>query len=216
MEDQNSQASEISTPKSGATKDKNCPYCGQAFTSSSLGRHLDLYIREKNPKAPDGIHDVESIRKLRGNITRRQVRTSMGAPQREVSTPVRTPRPSVSAPVPQDTPTTKEPEQPPKSTLPKDGQYAVDSTLSKFPFASRWEATGVMNDIPPKSPWEAETPASDAGNSKSRPAPQRTASRQMMQKAQFDAKQKLADALDTARAAELALREFISSWRSAK
>lgn len=214
MEEQNSQTSEISTPKAGATKDKNCPYCGQAFTSSSLGRHLDLYIREKNPKAPDGIHDVESIRKLRGNITRRQVRGSMGAPQREVSTPVRTPRPSISASVSQDTPTVTEPE-PVKSTVPKDGQYAVDSTLSKFPFASRWEATGVINDIPPKSPWEAETPAaSDAG--KPRPAPQRTASKQMMQKAQFDAKQKLADALDTARAAELALREFISSWRSAK
>lgn len=59
-----------------APKDKNCPYCGQAFTSSSLGRHLDLYIKSKNPKAPDGIHNVDEIRRIRGSITRRQPRGS--------------------------------------------------------------------------------------------------------------------------------------------
>ena len=64
------EAEPSSTPRSNtepqlkAAKDKNCPFCGQAFTSSSLGRHLDLYIRAKNPKAPDGIHIVEEIRKL--------------------------------------------------------------------------------------------------------------------------------------------------------
>lgn len=47
------------------------------------------------------------------------------------------------------------------------------------------------------------------------PGPQRVVTRQMM-KAQFDVKQKVQDALDTARAAELALREMISSWRAAK
>ena len=30
-----------------APKDRNCPFCNQAFTSSSLGRHLDLYIKPK-------------------------------------------------------------------------------------------------------------------------------------------------------------------------
>lgn len=55
-----------------APKDKNCPFCGQAFTSSSLGRHLDLYIRAKNPKPPDGVHLVDEIKKIRGGITRRQ------------------------------------------------------------------------------------------------------------------------------------------------
>ncbi|KAI9829176.1 MAG: hypothetical protein M1832_000199, partial [Thelocarpon impressellum] len=59
-----------------APKDKLCPYCGQAFTSSSLGRHLDLYIKEKNAKPPDGVHDVDEIRKSRGGITRRQARNS--------------------------------------------------------------------------------------------------------------------------------------------
>ncbi|KAI9851361.1 MAG: hypothetical protein M1838_003917 [Thelocarpon superellum] len=65
--------------RSSAPKDKKCPYCNQAFTSSSLGRHLDLYIKDKNPKPPDGVHDIEAIRKARGGITRRQARTSRGA-----------------------------------------------------------------------------------------------------------------------------------------
>ncbi|KAJ4321447.1 hypothetical protein N0V94_002880, partial [Neodidymelliopsis sp. IMI 364377] len=76
----------VGTPRSTAdppllkaAKDKNCPFCGQAFTSSSLGRHLDLYIRSKNPKAADGIHLVDEIRKLRGGITRRQAKGSISA-----------------------------------------------------------------------------------------------------------------------------------------
>jgi len=69
---------------SKAPKDKHCPYCGQSFTSSSLGRHLDLYIKNKNPKAPDGLHNVEEIRKLRSSITRRQPR---GGVRRDSSAP---------------------------------------------------------------------------------------------------------------------------------
>jgi hypothetical protein len=57
-----------------ARKDKECPFCHQIFTSSSLGRHLDLYIKPSNPKPPDGIHKVDEIRKIRGAITRRQVK----------------------------------------------------------------------------------------------------------------------------------------------
>lgn len=198
---------EAGTPKPGAPKDKNCPYCGQAFTSSSLGRHLDLYIREKNPKPADGIHDVDAIKKLRGGITRRQARGPGG--RRDVSsTPTGTPKSAR-----REIRTASDPDTPKAAKIPKDGQYAVDSTLSKFPFAPRWEATGVMNDIPPKaSSGDAETPTETS----KRPAASRTASKQMVQKAQFDAKQKLADAMDTARAAELALREIIGSWRSAK
>lgn len=99
------------------------------------------------------------------------------------------------------------------ASVPKDGQYAVDSTLSKFPYIPRWEATGVINDIPSKGPWDAD--ASQDGNR--RPLGlQRTASKQAAQKAHHDVKQKLADAMDTARAAELALRELLNSWRAAK
>ncbi|KAG8629263.1 hypothetical protein KVT40_003128 [Elsinoe batatas] len=60
-----------------APKDKECPFCHQPFTSSSLGRHLDLYIKPKNPKPPDGIHNLARIRELRGKITRRQPRNSL-------------------------------------------------------------------------------------------------------------------------------------------
>lgn len=205
MADSASQNGDASTPKLGAPKDKNCPYCGQAFTSSSLGRHLDLYIKEKNPKPPDGIHDVDAIRKARGGITRRQPRGSLGAPGR--STPTGTPKPAGRREA-----SIHEGEGFRSSAIPKDGQYAVDSTLSKFPFAPRWEATGVMNDIPSKNSWEGDA----ATDSARRPSMQRSVSRQVTHKAQFDVKQKLADAMDTARAAELALRELLSSWRAAK
>lgn len=55
-----------------SAKDRECPFCHQAFTSSSLGRHLDLFIRPNNPKPPDGVHLVDEIRRIRGRITRRQ------------------------------------------------------------------------------------------------------------------------------------------------
>lgn len=206
MDETTPQAADANTPK--APKDKNCPYCGQAFTSSSLGRHLDLYIKEKNPKPADGVHDVDAIRKLRGNITRRQARGSMGGRRESSRTPASTPRPSISKGTP------SQDGEGPQSSIPKDGQYAVDAAgVNKFPFAPRWEATGVMNDIPSKNAWEGE---SSQDTPAKRPPPQRNISKQLMQKTQFDAKQKLADAMDTARAAELALREFIGSWRSAK
>ncbi|CAG9943822.1 unnamed protein product [Clonostachys rosea f. rosea IK726] len=198
MED-NSQNGDAKGPKYSAPKDKNCPYCGQAFTSSSLGRHLDLYIKEKNPKPPDGLHDVDEIRKMRGGITRRQPRGSLGG-RREVSTPIGTPKASSRK---ESMGHDRDSFMP--SGIPKDGQYAVDTKLSKFPFASgRWEVTGVMNDI-----------GENGHELAKRPGMQRSVSRQA-QKAQFDVKHKLSDAMDTARAAELALRELISSWRAAK
>ncbi|KAL4973837.1 hypothetical protein BDW66DRAFT_141238 [Aspergillus desertorum] len=61
--------------KNQALKDRKCQYCNQAFTSSSLGRHLDQFLFKKKP---DGIHDVEEIRRIRSGITRRQARTSTG------------------------------------------------------------------------------------------------------------------------------------------
>ncbi|RMD42951.1 hypothetical protein DV735_g2189, partial [Chaetothyriales sp. CBS 134920] len=61
------------TAKTPATKDKACQYCHQKFTSSSLGRHLDQFIFKKKP---DGIHNVDEIRALRGGITRRTARSN--------------------------------------------------------------------------------------------------------------------------------------------
>ncbi|KAG4284212.1 hypothetical protein FPRO06_08591 [Fusarium proliferatum] len=207
MPESTPQTADSGTPKAGAPKDKNCPFCGQAFTSSSLGRHLDLYIKEKNPKPADGIHDVDAIRKLRGGITRRQPRGSLGG-RREASTPVGTPR----AHVVKDTPV-PENEDFQSPVLSKDNQLSVDSTMTYAPaFQPTWEATGVMNDIPKRGSWESDA----APEPPKRPGMQRTVSKQAIQKAQFDVKQKLSDAMDTARAAELALRELLSSWRAAK
>lgn len=210
--------------KISATKDRNCPYCGQAFTSSSLGRHLDLYIKEKNPKPPDGIHDVEAIRKMRESITRRQPRGSLA--RRDASNPS-TPGPSskkspVSAPAPAPAP---DPVIRPPA-IPKEGQFVVDHAALRFPFQPSWEATGVINDIPPTtdsrgggsgSNWDTlRARASPGGETSARSQnPQRAPSR-AAQKIQFDTKHRLADAMDTARAAELALRELLSSIRAAK
>ncbi|KAF4447011.1 hypothetical protein F53441_9409 [Fusarium austroafricanum] len=207
MPDSTPQTADSGTPKAGAPKDKNCPFCGQAFTSSSLGRHLDLYIKEKNPKPADGIHDVDAIRKLRGGITRRQPRGSLGG-RREASTPVGTPK----APVMKDT-SVPDNEDFRSPVLSKDNQLSVDSTMTYTPaFQPTWEATGVMNDIPKRGSWESDA----ASEPPKRPGMQRTVSKQAIQKAQFDVKQRLSDAMDTARAAELALRELLSSWRAAK
>ncbi|KHO01798.1 uncharacterized protein MAM_00799 [Metarhizium album ARSEF 1941] len=203
--DMASPKSETTPAKLSAPKDKNCPYCRQAFTSSSLGRHLDLYIKEKNPKPPDGVHDVEAIRRMRGCITRRQARGSLGA--RKDSTPAGTPKP-----VPKRETSHRDVESLGAASTPKDGTYAADSTVSKFPFSPRWQATGVINNISPRGSWDG-----DAGpEAVKRPGIQPTLSKQAVQKAQLDVKQKLSDAMDTARAAELALRELLGSWRAAK
>ncbi|KAI2780384.1 hypothetical protein F4815DRAFT_147974 [Daldinia loculata] len=191
--------------KASAAKDRSCPYCGQAFTSSSLGRHLDLYIKEKNPKAPDGIHDVEAIKKMRGSITRRQPRGSLA--RRDTSTP--------------GTPTTSSRKSPaPDSiakpnSIPKDGHFVVDHQMPRYPFQPTWEATGVINDIPARS-GELKSNPDDGSGQDSRRLPMQRAPSRTVQKSQLDARQKLSDAMDTARAAELALRELLSSWRAAK
>ncbi|KAI0129401.1 hypothetical protein BJ170DRAFT_269818 [Xylariales sp. AK1849] len=192
--------------KPGAAKDRSCPYCGQAFTSSSLGRHLDLYIKEKNPKPPDGIHDVDAIRKMRGGITRRQPRGSLA--RQDASTPsTPTGSTTIKSPVPEKL----------SSSIPKDGQYVVDQAPKyPLPWQPTWEATGVMNDLPARHgelAWDENSARPDDARRQS--AQQRGPSR-MAQKQQLDAKQKLSDAVDTARAAELALRELLSSWRAAK
>jgi len=51
--------------------DKACPFCGRVYGSSgSLGGHLDKYIQPHNPKPPDGVHDVDEIRKIRSSVKR--------------------------------------------------------------------------------------------------------------------------------------------------
>ncbi|KAI1741573.1 hypothetical protein F4680DRAFT_415839 [Xylaria scruposa] len=209
--------------KSGATKDRQCPYCGQAFTSSSLGRHLDLYIKEKNPKPPDGIHDVVAIRKLRESITRRQPRGSHA--RRDTSNPATPGSSSKKSPAPVPDPAS-DPTILKPPPIPKEGQFVVDHQTLRYPFQPSWEATGVINDIPATtgehgsgsgSPWESRGARASPGRETSARLQnsQRVPSR-AAQKMQLDTKQRLAEAVDTARAAELALRELLSSIRAAK
>lgn len=115
--------------KSGAPKNKPCPFCGDQFTSSSLGRHLDLYIKVKNPKATDGVHDVDKIRLLRSNITRRQPRRSRQGT--DPSTPVSN-------------------EFCPPRTADSPYSFVVGTDENKRYWINKptWEATGVMTDIP--------------------------------------------------------------------
>lgn len=198
----------------GATKDKQCPFCHQSFTSSSLGRHLDLYIKEKNPKPADGVHLVDEIRKLRGGITRRQPRTSTS--KREDSTPGDTPGP-------QDRRSPGVESEGREHRSPSLRREPVDVTgfghknkwlLNK----GSWETTGVMNSIP--SPRNGDSlrvrDGDDRDNGKRVESRSRSVSRQMLAKTTFDQKQKMADALDHARAAELAMREMLGCIRAAK
>jgi len=135
--------------KPPARKDRMCPYCRQPFTSSSLGRHLDLYIKDKNPKAPDGLHDIEQIRKMRRSITRRHARHSHvhanGAAgkhngSRDTSTPISrrdAHSPSVASPKPSY-------HTPPVPQLPHGRASTTFNRLA-------WQATGVINDLPPRN-----------------------------------------------------------------
>ena len=179
-----------STGKQPAFKDKSCPYCHQQFTSSSLGRHLDLYIKPKNAKPPDDIHNVEEIRQLRGNVTRRQARSSTG--KREGSTP------SSSKPTPL-------PEQGSPSAT---GGYAtapghVDDRIRTFLNKATWHQTGVINDLPTVG---ESTPFVR------RASPSRRASA----KEEIMHRQGAMEERDRARATELALQEVLDSVKAAK
>ena len=116
-----------------ATKNKQCPFCHESFTSSSLGRHLDLYIRERNPKVADGIHDVDKILQLRSAITRRQPRRSTRAFDSANN---------IGASASQT--------DSPHNNLTSPYGLHTNDKQSKWAFNKpTWEATGVITDLPP-------------------------------------------------------------------
>jgi len=205
---------EESSTTTKAVKDKTCPYCHQAFTSSSLGRHLDLYIRAKNPKAPDGVHDVDAIRKIRQNITRRQPKGA--AARRATSVSVGT-----AATETQHSPASSSGDAESSATksprADRNPRAKAAAAASNYPIKFRWEATGVINDLAAREGEVAGRDAEgDAAGRAQKPGPsQRSVSRQT-QKQQLEMRQQMQDAQDSARAAELALRELLSSWRAAK
>ena len=201
--------------KGGASKDKACPFCQQQFTSSSLGRHLDLYIKEKNPKPADGIHNVEEIKKIRGNITRRQPRNSTS--RREESTPRGTPAADRRSPRPESLRDGN------RSPSLRREEYAGSLEAGNYKDKTRffinkgtWESTGVMNVIPPARNGDARSWNGDEDNGRRLESRNRSVSKQMLAKTTFEQKQKMIDALDNAKAAELALRELLGSVRAAK
>ena len=179
-----------STGKTPAAKDKECPYCHQAFTSSSLGRHLDLYIKEKNAKPPDDVHNVDEIRRLRGNVTRRQARTSSG--KREGSTP------SSSKPTP-----LRDQHSPPVQGAYVNAGYADGSRIQTFLNKATWHQTGVINDLPPVSENALFT-------RRQSPPGRRSVKEEIIHK------QNAMEERDRARAAELALQEVLGSVMAAK
>lgn len=191
-----------------ASKDKACPFCGQSFTSSSLGRHLDLYIKPKNPKPADGIHDVEKIKLIRGGITRRQPRSSLKAKNdRDDASERQTPTASsvekrwdgkASMSGPTDSPSWNRRNM-------SGGHDARAGDRMKVTFnAANWQATGVINDIPSNAHAEQiSTPASygtqhgeDASNT------------------QIESIGPEAD--EVGKAAQLALREVLDSLEAAR
>ena len=178
--------------KAGADKDRECPFCNTRFTSSSLGRHLDLYIREKNPKAPDGVHDVEEIRKLRGNVTRRQARTA--SIKREGSTP------SSSKPT-----SLHDQRSPSASTTALARSQRNGGPPKMTTNKPDWTSTGVINDLPTK-----------LGDGRPATRNPRVTSRRTSVKEELGRKEVALAERDRARAAEYALREVLSSVKAAK
>jgi hypothetical protein len=165
-----------------AAKDRKCQYCQQAFTSSSLGRHLDQFLFKKKP---DGIHDVEEIRRIRSGITRRQARTSTG---KNEGSPERSEKKGHS-----DSYTTAEPSS-------KSREAPVRMMFN----TPTWHATGVINDIP--------NPSRAPDGPRTTPSQSRTTSLQLPDYASRGAS---ASNPDTMRALELALREVLDNIKAA-
>lgn len=174
--------------RNSAPKDKKCRYCGQAFTSSSLGRHLDLYIKAKNPKPPDGIHKIEEIRRLRGSVTRRHTR---------ISTKSETPKtPPVAA---------SSPDAHHENQLASNASAPTEAVSEGGIEFNRmdWQATGVINGLPPRT-------TVDAGVE-----PSRNVSRHRQLKSGLEQRQVSSEDQVMLKATQLALKEVLWSIKEA-
>ncbi|KAJ5550142.1 hypothetical protein N7461_004840 [Penicillium sp. DV-2018c] len=171
-----------SSRTNSSAKDRKCDYCHQPFTSSSLGRHLDQFLFKKKP---DGLHDVEEIRRIRSGITRRQARTSTGKHERS---------PEGS----QKKGTTD------SYSASDSGAKSRETPVRMMFNTPTWHATGVINDIP--------NPSRAPDGPRIAPAQSRTASLQLPDYASRGA---TASNPDTMRALELALREVLDNIKAA-
>ena len=167
-------------------KDRKCQYCQQAFTSSSLGRHLDQFLFKKKP---DGIHNVEEIRRIRSGITRRQARTSTGkrdTPERSTGN-----------------------DQSDSHSAGENGGKARDGPLRMMFNTPTWHATGVINDIPnPNNPPEST-------GSVRLPQSQSQSRAGSMNLPDYASRGASSQNPDTMRALELALREVLDNVKAA-
>lgn len=179
--------------KNPAPKDKECPYCHQRFTSSSLGRHLDQYIFKKRP---DGIHNIEEIRQQRGGITRRTPRQGSAAKrEREGSLPTRTSSIDVCG-------------TPPASVDLLNGKVA-GGVETKFNTLT-WHSTGVISDLDVQKLTGQTPPVSKSTGIK-----RNWGAFEAGQRDSLDSKADAGGDKDTVRALELALREVLDSLQAA-
>lgn len=197
------------------SKDRSCPFCGQAFTSSSLGRHLDLYIRPRNPKPPDGVHDVHEIRKIRGSITRRQPRTSSKTAGNKDSVSRRnssgwSSQAATKAVKGEKTVTDTTPVESPVITK--------ETSMHNWSFnAPNWQATGVINDLPARAPSRAQN-GTPVGQPRRMQEMRQDSNGKRIQRPEYvsDDMWKLQETAEVGRAAEMALREVLGSLEAAK
>lgn len=166
-----------------ASKDRKCQYCHQAFTSSSLGRHLDQFLFKKKP---DGIHDVEEIRRIRSGITRRQARTSTG---KNEGSPDRSQKKGAAEPF----------------AAADSGSKSRETPVRMMFNTPTWHATGVINDIP--------NPSRMPDGPRIAPSQSRTGSLQLPD---YSSRGANSTNPDTMRALELALREVLDNIKAAR
>lgn len=190
---------EPATGKSHGVKDKECQYCHQHFTSSSLGRHLDLFIFRKKA---DGIHNVDEIQTLRRRITRRTTKAGANAKQDGEGSQS---TPHNASPVNRDSPAAERHLD--LNATPVEG-YRVRLNVPN------WQSTGVINGLP--------------GSSTASPALENVFSTTTTGKRSYSSIETAAakDTLglrgdlgsdkDTARALELALREVLDTIQAAQ
>lgn len=239
----NANTAQNSNSKSAlATKDRSCPFCGQAFTSSSLGRHLDLYIRPKNPKPADGVHDVDEIRKLRGGITRRQPRTGgraggggsgsgsgsriRGASNgREQSHSRQGSAGGVQSAqrADDDSPMRSLAHAEQDAPINFPGHAKDGPGTAFFPNKAHWQATGVINNLPPRASSRCPSPKAAAAAAAGAQAQRiqdmlRDSAGTRSQRPDHESSEsmwKLQESAEMGRAAEMALREVLGSLAAA-
>lgn len=173
-----------SSTKIPASKDKECPYCHQKFTSSSLGRHLDQFLHKKKP---DGVHDVDEIKKSRAGITRRTARGKKGDLDHNDSHVTTAHQSPAHA-------------QPSPAFLESLNKSAPGTNDVKFNRMG-WQATGVITDTPSANTHAPSPTLATGGNLAA-------GSKRSFSTYAADLP---ASANDTARALELSLREVLDA-----